>query len=146
MPRVKAPTDAQRSQSAPVPIAPGPSPKLGQTIAQLIEQDIMERGWPLGEVLGSEAELIERFGVSRAAFREATRILEDHQTAVMRRGRGGGLIVTAPDSASVARVSALYLDYARISEEQLIDARTTVELRIVDLGESGYRIPEFVIK
>jgi len=30
--------------------------------------DVIARGWPVGELLGSEAELLERYQVSRAVF------------------------------------------------------------------------------
>ena len=47
------------------------APTLASVIARRIEDDVVERGWPVGEVLGSETDLLERFGVSRAVFREA---------------------------------------------------------------------------
>ena len=45
-------------------------------------RDVLDRGWPVGTGLGSEAELIEQHGVSRSVVREAVRILEHHQVAV----------------------------------------------------------------
>jgi DNA-binding transcriptional MocR family regulator len=60
--------------------------KLAAGVARRILGDVMERGWPVGQVLGSQAELIERYGVSRAVFREAVRLVENQQIAFMRRG------------------------------------------------------------
>ena len=75
--------------------------KLGEVLAERIEDEIIERGWPVGQVLGSEADLIEKYDVSRAVFREAMRIVDHHGVAEMRRGPGGGLVVAAPDLEAV---------------------------------------------
>lgn len=108
--------------------------KLAEVVAHRIEQDIIERGWPIGAVLGSESELLERYGVSRAAFREAVRIVEHHLVATMRRGPGGGLVVTAPDLSAVARVVSLQLEFQNIDPHHLLEARTALELTCVRLA------------
>ena len=74
--------------------------------------DVVDRGWPLGEVLGSQSELIERYGVSRAVFREAVRLVENQQVAFMRRGPGGGLVVTEPTVDAIIDAAVLYLHRA----------------------------------
>ena len=38
--------------------------KLGAAVARRIESEIIDLGWPTGSVLGSEADLIARYGVS----------------------------------------------------------------------------------
>ena len=43
--------------------------KRAAKVADLIIEDVMALGWPVGEVLGSEADLLERYQVSRAVFR-----------------------------------------------------------------------------
>ena len=103
-------------------------PKLAEALAERIERTIAARKWPVGAVLGSEEGLLARFGVSRAVLREAVRILEHHQTATMRRGPGGGLVVARPDPGSVARAAALVLDYDRASAAAVSDARVVIEL------------------
>jgi DNA-binding FadR family transcriptional regulator len=109
-------------------------PKLGDAIARRIEASIVADGWPVGKVLGSEAELIERYGVSRAVFREAVRLVEHHQVARMRRGPGGGLVVTAPHPASVARAMTLNLAFQNAAPGHLIEARTAMEIAAVHLA------------
>ena len=106
----------------------GGTRKLGQVIAAKIEREVIREGWPVGRVLGSEAQLIERFGVSRAVLREAVRIVESHQVARMRRGPNGGLIVTAPEMTAVQASAALFLDYANVSQEDLFQVRSALEL------------------
>jgi DNA-binding FadR family transcriptional regulator len=102
--------------------------KMAERLARQLESEIMAMGWPVGEPLGSEPELIERFGVSRAVFREAVRIVEHHGAARMRRGPGGGLIVTAPDPDAVVQPVTLYLDYTDVSPQDLFDVRSSLEL------------------
>ena len=72
--------------------------KRAERVATAYRNDIERASWPVGVVLGSETELIERYDVSRAILREAVRILEYHGAVRTKRGPLGGLIVTAPDS------------------------------------------------
>lgn len=111
-----------------------PPGKLAEVVAQRIEDDIVARGWPVGEVLGSEAQLVARYGVSRSVFREATRLLEHHQVATTRPGPGGGLVVAQPESAAVARALGLYLEYRRVDVAQLLETKRALELTCVRLA------------
>lgn len=124
---------AGRSESAGGPSARSAS-KLGETVADRIEQEIMKAGWPTDRVIGSESELLEKYQVSRAVLREAVRLLEHHGTAMMRRGPGGGLVVRKPDAHAVTRSAALFLDSKQISADQLFEARTAIELIAVQLA------------
>jgi DNA-binding FadR family transcriptional regulator len=107
------------------------SRKLGEVVAERIENEIIERGWPVGEVLGSEAELIEKYEVSRAVFREAMRIVDHHGVAEMRRGPGGGLVVASPDIEAAVRTVSLHLQFLDIEPRQLNDTRLALELSAV---------------
>jgi DNA-binding FadR family transcriptional regulator len=109
-----------------------PRPKRAQRLAAQIAQEIIASGWQEGAVLGSEPELISRYGVSRAVLREACRLLEHHHVASMRRGPGGGLIVETPDAAGVAGPAALYLEHAHVSQEALAEMRITIETFCVE--------------
>lgn len=108
--------------------------KLAARIARSIETDIMELGWPVGESVGSESQLIERYGVSRAVMREAVRIVESHGAACMRLGPGGGLTVTAPSPEAVIETVGLLLDHAEVTPRDLFEARNAVELTCVTLA------------
>lgn len=101
--------------------------KLGASVARLIESEIIDLGWPTGQVLGSEADLVARYGVSRAVLREAVRLLEHRQVAGMRRGPGGGLIVRSPAASAAVEVMATYLDFVGVSAEELHQARVVLE-------------------
>lgn len=109
-------------------------PKLAEQIAAEIERHIVEREWPVGQVLGSEATLAEEHGVSRAVMREATRILEHHLVVSSRRGTGGGLVVVEPEMEAVLPAMAMFLDYQGVSPAQLFESRSVIELAAVELA------------
>ncbi len=121
-----------------------PGEKLAAQVARRIEEDIIGAGWPVGTVIGSEQALIERYGVSRAVFREAVRIVEHHQVAVTRRGPAGGLVVRAPDEAAVATALGVYLEHVGVTIESILHARYIVESLAAALAPS--RITEDGIK
>ena len=102
--------------------------RLAEVVAAEIEQQIIAEGWRVGEVFGSEPELIDRFQVSRAILREAARIVEHHNVAYMRRGPSGGLVITAPNEQAVLRPMSLFLQYRNVSPEETFAARTVIEL------------------
>ena len=101
--------------------------KLAARVARQIEQDVLRTGWPVGQVLGSETELRERYQVSRAVLREAIRLVEHHQVAAMRRGPAGGLIVRAPDPGAATSAMVIYLEFVGTSIEHLMAARQMIE-------------------
>lgn len=118
----------------PAPGRDGPTTKAAEVLARRIEAEIIDRGWPVGQLLGTESDLLQRFGVGRPVLREAVRLLEHHMVAEMRRGAGGGLRVTAPDPWAVTNAAALYLDYRGARVGQLYTARTVLEARCVELA------------
>ncbi|MFC8517292.1 FadR/GntR family transcriptional regulator [Streptomyces sp. NPDC057257] len=101
--------------------------KLAAQTAQRIEASVIRQGWPVGESLGSETDLRDWLGVSRAVLREAVRLVEHHQVARMRRGPGGGLIVSAPDAGPATRAMVIYLEYVGTSVTDLLQARQLLE-------------------
>src|SRR5690348_15698820 len=82
--------------------------KLGELVAHRITQEIIDRGWPVGQLIGREHELMAEHGVSRSTVREAIRQLERAGVAQMKRGLGGGLLVAAQPGAAASGVLATY--------------------------------------
>jgi DNA-binding FadR family transcriptional regulator len=101
--------------------------KRAEQVAAQIEADIAALGWPVGKNLGSEASLIEKYGVSRAVLREAIRLIEHHLVGRMRPGPGGGLVVTEQNPEGVARAMSLYLAFAKVGRDQLLVVRGEIE-------------------
>ncbi len=108
--------------------------KFADVVARQIRSDVVARGWPVGAVIGTEPELLERFGASRATLREALRIVEYLGIARMRQGPGGGLVVMAPDSSAITFAAVIYLAYSRVSVEEVLGARRVIEELAVDLA------------
>ncbi|MET8169000.1 FCD domain-containing protein [Streptomyces sp. NPDC005329] len=109
----------------------GPRAKLAEVVAARIHDDIAARGWQIGMVLGSETDLLARYGISRAVLREAVRLLEYHQVARMRRGPGGGLVVTSPEPQASIDTMALFLEYQGVTADDLRIVRNAIELGVV---------------
>lgn len=101
--------------------------QLAALVARAIEDHIVASGWPVGAVVGSEATLMERYGVSRAVLRGAIRIVEHHQVAIMRRGQSGGLAVRAPDATAAANAAVVYLESVGSTVSDLLQARLLLE-------------------
>jgi DNA-binding FadR family transcriptional regulator len=113
-------------------------------VAARIRRDIIDRGWPVGESLGFEADLMQRYGIGRAQFREAIRILENHSVVRMQRGAAGGMLVAVPDGRAIVRAVSLYLTYQGMNTADIRDLRTeletaTLQLTIERLTDDGIR-------
>ena len=105
----------------------GPADKRASKIARQIEADVVRRGWTIGESLGSEHALQQRYEVSRSVLREAVRLVEHHQVARMRRGPKGGLLICEPDAGPATRAVVIYLEYLGTTLGDLLNARLVLE-------------------
>ncbi|HEU0200863.1 MAG TPA: FCD domain-containing protein [Burkholderiaceae bacterium] len=108
--------------------------KRPQRLALRLARETALRGWPIGEPLGAEAELIERHGVSRAVFREAVRLLELHGVVYTQRGRGGGLRVGQPDPAYAVASAVRYLRRVGLEANAYLDVRRALQLGAAQLA------------
>jgi DNA-binding FadR family transcriptional regulator len=108
--------------------------KMASKLCSLITARIVEMGWPEGESLGSESDLISQYRVSRSVFRESVRLLEHDGIAVMRRGKGGGLVIRRPDESGAVHAMALAFEYRGVTVSQLMQARSVVELAAVQMA------------
>lgn len=118
-------------------LAGEPGPKMAAVLATRIEAEIARRGWPIGERIGFEPELITRYGISRAVCREAVRILEHLGIAQMKMGPTGGLVVTRPDPGAASQAMALLLEFHGVDAAQVQELRTAFELRSLDMIMTG---------
>lgn len=101
--------------------------KLAGRAAEQIIADVVELGWPVGQVLGSETELLARYGVSRAVFREAIRLVEHQHVARMRRGTGGGLVIDEPEVDAVIGPAIIHLLRVDATLDEVFDTRILLE-------------------
>jgi DNA-binding FadR family transcriptional regulator len=102
--------------------------RSAETIARAIELEIIGDELPAGAMVGSEADLMERFNASRGVIREAVCLVESHMLAETRRGVGGGLVVAEPAPSVVEGIVSLYLARKRATEAELLEARLPLEV------------------
>lgn len=119
--------------------AGGRQTKLAERVADAMQQDIAALGWPVGTVLGSEAQLMVHYQVSRATLREAIRQLERHGVASMRRGTGGGLVVRQPACDATSLALATYLELTDVGFAELLETRELIECLIVGKAAGNFR-------
>jgi DNA-binding FadR family transcriptional regulator len=96
-------------------------------VAQRLRRSIVLGEAPVGEPLASEAELMERFGVSRPTLRAALHILETESLVEVRRGSRGGTWVRTPSIDVTARRAGAYLQYHRATVDDVYRARVLIE-------------------
>lgn len=78
-------------------------------VARQILRDIRGGQWPVGALLGTEAELLQRFKVGRGTWRQALRVLEEYSAVETRRGIGGGVYVASPDPTRAKQMAQTWL-------------------------------------
>jgi DNA-binding FadR family transcriptional regulator len=117
-------------------VAADPTGKLGEQIAWQIEEEVLAQGLEPGTLIGSEPELLARYGVSRAVLREAVRLLEHHDVARTRRGANGGLLVSRPRPDSVTRAMTTYLRFNGVQPADILETRNALELTGVQLASA----------
>jgi GntR family transcriptional regulator, transcriptional repressor for pyruvate dehydrogenase complex len=103
------------------------SPKTGELVADVLRRQIVRGELLVGDRLPSEEELTEHFGIARTTLREALRILESQGLIEIRRGRGGGPVVTMPRAESLAVSMGVLLQMQGITVGDLDRARAMVE-------------------
>lgn len=87
-----------------------------QKVAEAIEHEILMGNFRPGDLLGTEATLVEQFGVNRSTVREGIRLLE--QSGLIRRDKGRRLHVSLPryDRLASRMTRALVLHQTSFSE------------------------------
>jgi GntR family transcriptional repressor for pyruvate dehydrogenase complex len=113
--------------------------KRSSLLVNRVAQDLRKQAFAAtpGAYLGSEAALVQKFGVSRPTFRQAAKVLQQEQLIVIKPGIGGGYFVRQPDSAAVAHMTGVYLQSRNITVTHLIE--TFKELYIIVAGAAAAR-------
>lgn len=124
---------ADQPAAAPVALEPTVTPRA-EKLAQRLLQGMAAQGWPAGRPLGSEAELMNSHGVSRAVLRQTIRLLEHQGVASMRRGAGGGLVIRQPDLSATLQAASVYLQSRGIAPIEVLQTRKILELATVELA------------
>lgn len=94
-----------------------------------------------GALLGSEDELISRFGVSRPTLRLAAAQVAQEHLITIKRGVNGGYFARIPSSRAVSRVAALYLQRHGARLGDIMEAIQPIRAALVRLA-ARKRTPE----
>jgi DNA-binding FadR family transcriptional regulator len=101
--------------------------KAGELVAERLRRRIINGDLSVGDRLPPEEELTAHFGVARTTLREALRILETQGLIEIRRGRGGGGVITRPKPDQLAWNLALLLQFDGVTTADLDNARQLIE-------------------
>ena len=101
---------------------------LSKQLADTIEEKIENGTYPVGTKIPTEAELIEKYKVSRNTVREAIRHLVDIGLVIIR--QGDGTYVRAANRYS----ANLLIKCDELTPEEIKEARNTLEVTIASLA------------
>ncbi len=105
----------------------GRTQKTGEAVAGQLRRKIVRGELTIGERLPPEDELTSQLGIARTTLREALRILESQGLLAIKRGRGGGPIVTMPPVDPLAQGLAALLQLQGTTLGDLDEARQLLE-------------------
>jgi len=104
---------------------------IGKQIANQLRQAILDGRLRANERLPTEAELAERFAVSRPTIREALKHLAAQNLIRSRRGASGGTFVKEPSDAeaqqSLTSAMTLLVSMGKFSSQEIDEARLELE-------------------
>jgi DNA-binding FadR family transcriptional regulator len=107
-------------------ILPAYRNKSEQISAALIEH-ILEGGLKPGDALGTEADLVAGYEVSRPTLRESLRMLEAQGIVSLRPGPGGGATVSRPSIDALAHAFSVFLYLQNVPFGMVLKAREIIE-------------------
>jgi DNA-binding FadR family transcriptional regulator len=99
--------------------------------SEIVRKQIVRGQLTEGDLLPSEARLMEEYGVSRPTIREAFRILETEKLVSVSRGARGGAIVHEPDANLISHYLLLVLQSEKTTIDEIYLARNFFEPSVV---------------
>lgn len=100
--------------------------KAEQVVQQLLDR-IIDAGLAPGSCLGTEAQLLAQYGVSRPTLRESLRILDAQGVLELRPGPGGGILVRRPSIDIPAHGLSVFLRLHEVPFIEVLKAREVIE-------------------
>lgn len=116
--------------------------RASDEIVSQLSQALFDGRLQPGQVLGVEAELAERFGVSRSSVREAMRTLEASGIVEIGMGPKGGARIAQGDPKRFAHALAVQLRLVGVSPGEVLDVRVGVEWMGAQLAARNARADE----
>ena len=107
--------------------APASREKISTQIMQQIRDAVMQGKLKPGQALPQEKDLMAEFGVSKHTLREALRSLETLGLLTIRRGAGGGPVVSEIDWVTARDYFSNFLHFQKFTLADLSEVRKLVE-------------------
>ncbi|WP_084448722.1 FadR/GntR family transcriptional regulator [Desulfovibrio inopinatus] len=101
--------------------------RISTQIINQIREAILQGEITPGQSLPPEKELVAQFGVSKHTLREALRTLEGMGLISIRRGAGGGPVVTEVEMETTKDFMASFLHFQNVSLHDLSEVRKIIE-------------------
>jgi GntR family transcriptional repressor for pyruvate dehydrogenase complex len=113
---------------------PGRSASLSSQIVADVRDALLGKRLKPGEVIGTENEIAQRYGVSRIVARDALRTLEALGIAEIKMGKGGGARVARGNPRLFAEALAVQLDLTGVGPAEIMDAQRAIECLSAELA------------
>jgi GntR family transcriptional repressor for pyruvate dehydrogenase complex len=107
--------------------APANKEKISTQIMQQIRDAVMQGKLQPGQALPQEKDLVAEFGVSKHTLREALRSLETLGFLTIRRGAGGGPVISEIDWSTARGYFTNFLHFQNFTLADLSEVRKLVE-------------------
>lgn len=135
----RLPSRARAAERAYSLYPAGRAAKKSEYVARAIREAVIDAGWPIGMDLGTQAELMERFGVGRPVLREALRSLERLGVIEIGRGASSGVRTISPSPVELIESARRYLRLERMTraDAQELFASMTQEIQGAGAGRTG---------
>lgn len=104
-----------------------PTVSKAEHVAQQLLDTIIKSDLGPGVSIGTEAELLEQFDVSRPTLRESLRVLESQGILELRPGPKGGIILRKPSINMLTHALSVYLRLHRVPFIDVVRAREAIE-------------------
>jgi GntR family transcriptional regulator, transcriptional repressor for pyruvate dehydrogenase complex len=96
-------------------------------VAEALIGRILEARLKPGDLLGTEAELLAKYDVSRPTLRESLRMLQAQGVVTLRPGPRGGVTVGSPSIDSLAHALSVFLYLRNVPFGAVLKAREVIE-------------------
>lgn len=109
---------------------PAPRTSTHTLVVEAIENRILSGELGVGDMLPPERQLAEQLGVSRAAAREAIRVLESHGVLESHVGSGAraGTFITSTPTAALSRFLKLHVALNNFDLDEVVQTRMILEV------------------
>ena len=115
------------AKRAEISVPPIKALKKSELIARELRNQIIRGDIDEGDSLPAEADLMNRFGISRPTLREALRMLESDSLITIQRGAQGGAVACKPGPDLAAKHFGLVLQTQDTSVADVFRARQLIE-------------------